>query len=153
MRLSMQRKREETLAALKSSATVMDQAYGVGDNLRSARADDDFHDAAIANSGNPYLINAYKLVSGKIAALRSHQSNSPTRQLANAEHHHIIHLLEAGDMSVALEVWGVHIMKMAERYDVAPDSQLSPGGRTSRGPALTLSDRRAPSEEPDRPRQ
>jgi DNA-binding GntR family transcriptional regulator len=136
MQLSIQRRRAETLAALKAAAKAMDKAFATGDHLRSARADDEFHDALIAKSGNPYLINAYRLVSGKVAALRSHRSTLPTRQQANAEHHRIIAFLEAGDMAGALDELSTHILRMAERYSVEPAPTRQPGARGPRGATL-----------------
>lgn len=136
LRLSMQRRRSATLRALKAAAKAMDEAFASSDHLRSARADDAFHDAAISNSGNPYLINAYRLVSGKVAALRSHRSTLPTRQQANAEHHRIIALLEAGHEVDALSELSDHILRMAERYSLDTGPARAHGGRGPRGATL-----------------
>ena len=50
--------------ALRGQAAILaDDHYG------SANADTDFHRALIENSGNSYLIDAYRLVSGKVSAM------------------------------------------------------------------------------------
>ena len=116
LRLAMRQRPEETLAAMKAAAERMDVACEDGDRLRGARADDDFHEALLMNSGNPYLISAYRLFSGKVAALRSHRSNLPTRHVANAEHFEIIKMLERGALQPALDALAAHVLKMAERY-------------------------------------
>ncbi|MGH6860585.1 MAG: GntR family transcriptional regulator, partial [Phyllobacterium sp.] len=103
LRLAMQRRRDETLAAMRAAAEDMNAACETGDHLRSARADDHFHDASLEHCGNPYLVNAYRLVSSKVAALRSHRSNLPTRKQASAEHLISVAMLEAGQMAEALE--------------------------------------------------
>jgi DNA-binding GntR family transcriptional regulator len=127
----MQRRRNETLAAMRAAAEDMRVAYEAGDTLRSARADDHFHDASLEHCGNPYLVNAYRLVSSKVAALRSHRSTLPTRKQASAEHLVIVGMLEAGQVTKALQNLSVHILLMADRYSV----EAEPASRTvaSRG--------------------
>ena len=88
------------------------------------------------NCGNPYLIDAYRLVSGKVAALRLHRSNIPTRNHANVEHFTIIAMLEAGDIDTAAEELASHILKMRERYNVEVDAPRLAGGRADRSPTL-----------------
>lgn len=139
MRLAMRRKRDETLAVMKKAAADMEEALMRGDNLRSASADTDFHSAAIDNSGNPYLINAYRLASGKVAALRAHRSFLSSRRIASAEHFAIIKHLEADDLPGALDALGTHILKMAERYGFDSASSRSAvvrGSRTARSASL-----------------
>lgn len=133
LRLAMRHKRNETLQAMMEAAERMDSACRNGDLLRGARADDDFHEILLINSGNPYLIDAYRLFSGKVAALRSHRSNLPTRSLANAEHFEIIARLEADNLQGALEALGIHILKMAERYGQEPIESRANVGRAARG--------------------
>ncbi|WP_449310235.1 GntR family transcriptional regulator [Pseudochelatococcus sp. B33] len=137
MRLAMQRKRDETLAGMKSAATEMDKAMRADDHLGAARADTKFHSTAIENSGNPYLINAYRLAAGKVATLRSHRSTLPTRQTASREHFEIIEHLDAGDMPGALDALGAHILKMAERYGIEATRATEPrNGRATRRPSF-----------------
>lgn len=117
LRLAMLRNRAPTLAAMKAAAERMQAACEDGDRRRIARADDEFHDALLVNSGNPYLINAYGLFSGKVAALRSHRSIAPTFATANAEHFAIIAMLEDGDLQGALDALGMHVVRMADRFE------------------------------------
>lgn len=132
LRLAMQKKREETLAAMRRMAEAMEEALAAGDNLLSARTDTGFHSVAIENCGNPYLVNAYRLVSGKVAALRSHRSSLPTRRHASAEHFAILSMLEAGAVNAALEALATHILKMASRYSLEPSPSRVAAGRGSR---------------------
>src|SRR5262245_58363643 len=116
LRLAMQRRRDKTLAAMRAAAEDMSAACEAEEALRSVRADDRFHEAPLEHCGNPYLINAYRLVSSKVAALRSHRSTLPTRKQASAEHLAIVAMLEAGQMTKALEELSTHILMMVERY-------------------------------------
>jgi DNA-binding GntR family transcriptional regulator len=131
LRLAMERSGEQTIAAMRLAADSIRDALASGDMMRSASADTEFHEAAIDHCGNPYLVNAYRLISGKVAALRAHRSALPTREQANEEHYVIIGRLETGDLAGAMEELGTHIVKMAERYGFA----LAPPapGRTTRG--------------------
>lgn len=136
MRLAMQRRREATLAAMAAAARDMREAIAAGDNLRSANADTDFHAALIENSGNTYLIDAYRLVSGKVAALRSHRSTGVIRDEASAEHFAIIDKLEKDEIAAAVEAISIHILKMAKRYATALPTGRAVGGRAARSPSL-----------------
>lgn len=139
MRLAMQRKPDETLASMRRNAEMMEEALAAGDNLGSVQADTAFHAIALENCGNPYLTNAYRLVSGKMAALRSHRSSLPTRRNASEEHFAILSMLEAGAIEPALDALGVHILKMAVRYNLEPSENRTPpvrGGRAARAAAL-----------------
>ncbi|WP_187640278.1 GntR family transcriptional regulator [Bosea sp. F3-2] len=136
LHLAMRRGRDATLAALKAAAHEMHEAIRAGDDLRSAHADTAFHAAPIENSGNSYLINAYRLVSGKVAALRSHRSTASIRSEANTEHFEIIARLEESDLPAALGALSNHILKMAKRYDIEPSRKRATAGRAARTPSL-----------------
>ncbi len=136
LRLSMKYRKDETLAAMKIAAEAMQKASETGDRLQTARADNAFHEALLENCGNPYLTNAYRLVSGKVAALRSHRSTIPTRNQASAEHFAIIAMLEEGDIDAAAEALASHILRMRERYNLDEDMPRQLGGRAARSPTL-----------------
>jgi len=136
VRLAMMRRRDETLNAMRAAAKDMIEACDAGDALRSARADDHFHDAALENCGNPYLVNAYHLVAGKVAALRSHRSSLPARKFSSAEHLVIVELLETNRITEALQHLSTHIMLMAERYGIDNEPVRALGGRASRSAKL-----------------
>jgi DNA-binding GntR family transcriptional regulator len=135
LRLAIQHRRDDTLTAMRVAAEDMIIACEAGDNLRSSRADDRFHDASLEHCGNPYLVNAYRLVSSKVAAMRSHRSTFPARQKASAEHLVIVKLLEDGETAKALENLSTHILMMADRYgvDAEPARNL---GRSARSTTL-----------------
>lgn len=136
LRLAMRHRQDATLAALRTAARDMYEAILAGDSLRSAHADTAFHSASIENSGNSYLINAYRLVSGKVAALRSHRSTAAIRGEASAEHFDIIARLEDDDLPAALDALSNHILKMAKRYDIESAPGRAATGRAARSPSL-----------------
>lgn len=136
LRLAMQHARKETLTAMKAAAERMQAALDDEDRLGVARAGDDFHEALLVNSDNPYLIDAYRLFSGKVAALRSHRSIRPTHSVANSEHFAIIGMLENGDLQGALDALGAHVLRMAERFRVEESSSRPAARRAARMSSL-----------------
>lgn len=136
LRLAMDRKRTETLAAMIAAARRMQEAILAEDQYGSANADTDFHRALIENSGNSYLIDAYRLVSGKVSAIRSHNSTGTIRNEASAEHFVIIDKLEGNDLPAAIEAISTHILKMTERYAIRLPAGRTAGGRAPRSSSL-----------------
>lgn len=134
--LAMARKRAETLAAMTAAARKMHEAILAEDHYGSANADTELHLVAIENSGNSYLIDAYRLVSGKVAAIRSHNSTGTIRNEASAEHFAIIDKLERDDLAGAIEAMSTHILKMTERYTIRLPAGRATGGRASRSSSL-----------------
>jgi DNA-binding GntR family transcriptional regulator len=122
VRLAMMRRRDETLNAMRAAAKDMIEACDAGD--------------ALENCGNPYLVNAYHLVAGKVAALRSHRSSLPARKFSSAEHLVIVELLETDRIPEALQHLSTHIMLMAERYGIDNEPVRALGGRAARSAKL-----------------
>jgi DNA-binding GntR family transcriptional regulator len=116
LRLCFLHRREATLAQMRQASAEMEIASRNGDLLASARADTAFHDALLVNCTNHYFQSSYRLVSGKIAALRAHRSSLDTRSGVNNEHQRIIDAFERGDLTQAEAILTEHILKMRDRY-------------------------------------
>jgi DNA-binding GntR family transcriptional regulator len=99
----------------------MDRAQQAGDRLAMARADTAFHQCIAQNSGNVYLINAYALISGRIAALRTHNlaTIESLRNKAMAEHRAIIAAYAKGDLDRAEAILDEHVSRMRIDYCAA----------------------------------
>lgn len=69
--LAYRHAREKTTAGLDAAIRGMDCAFEREDQFEFARADTAFHEAFIANCGNRYVQEAYRLVGGRVAALRT----------------------------------------------------------------------------------
>lgn len=121
--------REAMLAQMKSASSAMAAARAAKDPLASARADSAFHDSLLANCQNHYLIEAYRLASGKVAALRAHSSTLNVRSAANAEHEQIIKAVARNDLAAAETILTDHILKMRQRYE--PESRQPATPRTA----------------------
>ena len=72
LRFCFARRRDETLRQMRVAARRDGARRDADDRLGVARADTAFHQAIAENSANEYLIAAYRLVSGRVAALRTH---------------------------------------------------------------------------------
>jgi DNA-binding GntR family transcriptional regulator len=113
---------------MRVAADAMERAQVGDDRLGVARADTAFHQAIVENSANEYLIAAYRLVSGRVAALRTHNLlvADMVRSRALAEHRAVIAALAKGDIRRAETVLNEHIWRMRLRFHVVrgrPDGE------------------------------
>lgn len=118
LRLCFARRRAATLAALREAAAAMERARAADDRRGLARADTAFHEAIAANSANAFLIEAYRLVSGRVAALRAHNllAAGAVRTRALGEHRALIAAVAKGDLPRAEAVLTAHVLRMRTRY-------------------------------------
>ena len=114
-----------TAAQMRNANEAMEAAMLANDRLAVARADGAFHEALIENSGNHYLIEAYRLVSGRVAALRAHNLTSigDVRNRSMAEHKSIIAAISSGELARAESILGEHIIKMRDAFHAAKERE------------------------------
>jgi DNA-binding GntR family transcriptional regulator len=86
--------------------------------LGVARADTAFHQVIAENSANEYLVGAYRLISGRVAALRTHNlmATDTIRNKSLTEHRALIAALAKGDLERAVAVLADHVWQMRPRY-------------------------------------
>ena len=118
LRLCHARRRDDALREMRAAADAMAQALDAGDRLGVARADTAFHQAIIENCANGYLIAAYQLVSGRVAALRTHNlmSGDAVRDRSLAEHRAVIAALGKGELRRAERILDAHVVHMRVRF-------------------------------------
>lgn len=121
LRFCFARRREETLRQMRAAADEMEHARDADDRLGVARADTAFHQAIAENSANEYLVGAYRLVSGRVAALRTHNlmATDTIRNKSLTEHRAVIAAFAKGDLDRAEDVLAEHIWRMRLRYHTA----------------------------------
>jgi DNA-binding GntR family transcriptional regulator len=131
LRYCFARRRRETLAQLLAACDAMDAAARAEDALAYGRADSAFHQAIAENSANEYLIEAYKIVSGRVAALRTHNLKGPpgVRQKSIAEHRMIVAALARGDLARAEAILDEHIARMRTGYRALRRREADPQRR------------------------
>jgi len=121
LRLCFEYRREDALQQMRVASDAMELAKQTGDRLAISHADTDFHQAIMNHSNNPYLIEAYKLVSGRVATLRTHNLVGLDTLLNKSisEHRLIIAALSAGKLDRAETILDEHISRMGVGYRAA----------------------------------
>ncbi len=125
LRLCFARRRDEALREMRRAVDAMERARDADDRLGVARADTAFHQAIAENSANEYLIAAYRLVSGRVAALRTHtlMSADTIRNRSLGEHSAVIAAFAKGDLDRAETVLEQHIWRMRLRFKATRSRQ------------------------------
>jgi DNA-binding GntR family transcriptional regulator len=118
LRLCFARRREDALLGMRAAADAMARARDADDALGVARADTAFHQAIAEHGANEYLVAAYALVSGRVAALRTHtlKAAGTVRNRSLGEHRAIIAAFARGDLERAEAVLAQHILRMRMRF-------------------------------------
>lgn len=120
LRLSHAVARAGTLAAMTAVLGAMESSL-TADAVAYGRADTRFHQAFVDQCGNPYLAEAYRLASGKVAALRTHLTAHVEERRINSfdEHRQMITLFEAGNLDALFGLLADHINRTRQVYDDA----------------------------------
>ncbi len=118
LRLACARRREPLMAQLKAAADDMDAALALDERSAVAAADGRLHQAIVDNSANAYLRSAYRLVAGRVGALRTHNLvvTGASHARSQGEHRAFIAALAKGDLALAEDVLSEHIWRMRLAY-------------------------------------
>jgi DNA-binding GntR family transcriptional regulator len=118
LRLCFARRREDALRGMRTAADAMEHARDADDALGVARADTAFHQVIAEHSANEYLVAAYALVSGRVAALRTHtlRAAGTVRNRSLGEHRAVIAAFARGDLERAEAMLAQHILRMRMRF-------------------------------------
>ena len=118
LRRGYARQRGEMLRRMRLAVEQMERARAVDDRLAVARADTAFHQAIIECGGNAYLIDAYRLISGRVAALRTHNlvMADTVRKGSLSEHRALVAALSRGDLPRAEGILADHVHRMKQRF-------------------------------------
>jgi DNA-binding GntR family transcriptional regulator len=119
---------EATLGDLNAAFARMVEAREAADRPAYARADTGFHESFFAHSGNSYLTNAYRTVSGRVAALRAHLSvPSPEEQAVSFdEHAAMIECFRTRQQAALADILRKHILRAASAYAAAMRTREAP---------------------------
>ena len=117
LRFAFQRNREPFVTALRDIAEQMTQARKRHDVREYLRLDTSYHAQFFRFCGNSYLEDAYNLIVGKVAALRTHLSVRPTHTgRSYTEHGLIVEAVRRGDLEGALAILDKHIARTKHSY-------------------------------------
>jgi DNA-binding GntR family transcriptional regulator len=109
---------DATLADMRRAFDAMRAARERGDAQGYARADTEFHESFFTHCGNAYLSNAYRTISGRVAALRAHLSvpRSDQQDISFDEHLRMIEAFESRDAALLSQLLGRHILRAQAVY-------------------------------------
>lgn len=128
LRECLARAREPALAAMTEALAAMEAAQAGGSRRDYARADTGFHEVFFRHCGNRYLANAYRGVSGRVAALRTHLSVplKGEQERSMAEHRQMVEAFAAGRLADLDAILHRHIMRARDVYaDVLRSGQAA----------------------------
>lgn len=119
--LSIDRKRNETIALLRDANNKMDEGKRDGNWLAVAEADSAYHRALVQNCGNIYLLESFELVAARVDAIRTRitMALGEIRARVMNEHVTIIEALEEGRLPKAKSILTSHIMTALSSFDMA----------------------------------
>jgi DNA-binding GntR family transcriptional regulator len=119
------------LAGLENVLADMLAADAADDSVRYGRADSAFHDALFTHCGNAYVRDAYRLLSGKVAALRTNLSRqfADARSVSLAEHRQMITLLERGDFASLEHLLQLHVGRTVDAFRLASEQRGTTAAR------------------------
>ena len=123
LRLAAKQQGVELARALSAIVERMGEAREAGDAVAYRRLDSAFHQAFFECCGNRYLADAYQLIAGKLAALRTRLSSSREHtEKSYLEHIRITELIASGDLNEALAVLEGHIGRRRGSYWMTRDA-------------------------------
>jgi DNA-binding GntR family transcriptional regulator len=113
--------REAAVADLRAIFKEMEAADAADDEVAYGRCDSAFHEALFTHSGNPYVVNSYALVSGKIAALRTNMAKqfADARDVSLEEHREIIRCVDEGDFDRLAVLINGHVGRTVDAFRLA----------------------------------
>ena len=119
--LSINRRRDETIALLRNASDRMEEEKLEGDWQAVAQTDSSYHRAIVQNCGNIYLLESFELVAARVDAIRTRitMALGEIRARAMNEHVAIIDALEEGKLSKAKSILRSHIMTALSSFDMA----------------------------------
>lgn len=116
-KLAYQRNREQFTKALQTVVEKMATAQQAVDIPKYLRLDTEFHEQLLIYCDNQFIADAYSLIGGKIAALRTHLSSLPQHtQLSFGEHRDFVDAIGQKDLENATIILEKHIGRSKETY-------------------------------------
>lgn len=118
VRIAVERDKARLLERLSATIEAMRAAMSGGDAVAYGRLDTEFHQAFFDCSGNAYVSQAYELVSGQIAALRTHLTRpvAERRQTSFDEHRLFVELVAREDFTGFEALMARHVDRTGEVY-------------------------------------
>ena len=117
-RLSLKNNHEKVTHDLLSAVKRMEEALSCHNFPEYGHADTEFHQTLLNHCGNPYLQQAYQLITGRMAALRYNLAHPVMLEDPSSleEHKTLANLFAAGDFAQFEKIMDYHLWKAGEVY-------------------------------------
>ena len=117
LRLGVERRRDALVRQLGAVVERMVQAREWEDRALYLQLDTEFHDELMAHCDNPYMVDAYGLISAKVAALRN-RLGADAHHLDKSfnEHVAIVDAIGGDDLDTGLDILRLHIARKDGSY-------------------------------------
>jgi DNA-binding GntR family transcriptional regulator len=125
LKMAVEQRHSELSATLGRITASMKAVWVVEDYLSYRRLDSDFHQAFFDHCENRYLVSAYGLISGKMAALRTRlSSNREHVQKSYDEHIALCDLIAKREIEAAILMLEGHIGRRQGSYWITDEAVL-----------------------------
>jgi DNA-binding GntR family transcriptional regulator len=123
-KLAYHHDRAGTLTSMRAAMNEMEKALAAKDNVSYGRADTALHEALFAHCGNRYMVESYRLVAGRVAALRTNLSSPIDVQtpMSFQEHGKLVMSFAQGDFAALESLLTTHIGNSGRTYTQALES-------------------------------
>lgn len=118
LKLAMRRNCQGLASTLEATYSEMVEAWNAHDLRSYLTLDTVFHNAIFLHCENRYLADAYRLVSGRAAAIRTHLASVKPHQmdLSFEEHKQLVEAIKNSNETAALKTLRTHIVRVAKTY-------------------------------------
>lgn len=115
--IAIKNNKDQLITVLKDIYNQMTVAIAENKIQNYLSLDNNFHDAIVGSSNNKYFIDAYKLVSSKMATIRNYLgTNKEHTNRSHLQHEIMIKLIENEDIELLLQIIEKHILPEAGSY-------------------------------------
>lgn len=116
--LAVRKAKQKMINELEAVISDMDAAMSREDTVAYEQLDTYFHQLFFTHCGNPYLNDSFNLVSGRVAALRTHLTSpeKKLRELSFSEHKQFVELLLKEELGEFRKLLARHINRTLKVY-------------------------------------
>jgi len=129
LKLSLARAKDATLQDMNTAIDAMERADERGQRLAYARIDTEFHNAFFTHCGSRHLLDTYKTVLGRIAAIRTYLSVPLALEQKRSfrEHKAVAKAFAGNAMPEVEEILDRHISRARTAYAARVGAAPTPG--------------------------
>jgi DNA-binding GntR family transcriptional regulator len=139
LKLCLARDKAGTLRSMDAALLAMEKAHERADRLAYARADTAYHNAFFEHCGSRHMVDTYRTVLGRIAAIRTHLSVPLAQEQRRSfkEHKAVRKAFAAEDLPQLEKILDEHISRAKLAYAARASTSDAPTTQPPAGRALS----------------